>query len=73
MAQFNKGDIVNLKSGSPDMTVISIITNSSDDANIEMAYEAYKTKFGESDAFYVCKWFSNGSFKEEVFPEEAIE
>ena len=73
MSKFKKGDLVVLKSGSPDMTVVGVYEKNSSAYAESMAYEAYTQKFGECIAIYSCNWFEGNKKYEGVFPEESLE
>ena len=73
MAKYNRGDVVSLISGGMPMTVTGVFVNNTDDMNMNLAYEAYRMKFGgSSPAFYACSWFERKANKENVFPEESL-
>lgn len=73
MAKFKRGDIVSLISGGEPMTVTGVFVNNSNSIDMNMAYEAYRMKFGgESPAFYACAWFERKAKKEDAFPEESL-
>ena len=55
------------------MTITGVFVDNTDDININIAYEAYRKKFGgASPAFYSCSWFERKANKENVFPEESL-
>lgn len=54
---YNRGDIVKLKSGGPDMTVKEVITNSTTD---------------EFTGSYRCQWFAGKKLDMGVFPQESL-
>jgi len=54
---YNRGDIVKLKSGGPDMTVKEVITNSLTD---------------EFTGSYRCQWFAGKKLDMGVFPQESL-
>lgn len=73
MAQFNKGDIVCLKSGSPKMTITAVLTEDAESPQLRFYYIANKAKYGETPAMYICTWFDGVEDKEHLYPEEALE
>lgn len=73
MSKFKKGDLVILKSGGPDMTIVGIFEKNSSVYAESVAYEAYTEKFGECVAVYACNWFEGNKKYESAFPEESLE
>ena len=73
MPKYKRGDVVSLISGGMPMTITGVFIDNTDDININIAYEAYRKKFGgASPAFYSCSWFERKANKERVFPEESL-
>lgn len=72
MTKFNKGDVVRLKSGSPDMTISAVLCEDSESPQMKMQYFAQKTAFGNSTAFYLCSWFEGEENKSYIYPEETL-
>ena len=73
MAKYKRGDVVSLISGGVPMTVTGVFVDNSNDMNVNLAYEAYRLKFGgPSPAFYSCSWFERKANKQNVFPEESL-
>ena len=73
MAKYKRGDVVSLISGGIPMTVTGVFVDNTDDMSLNMAYEAYRLKFGgTSPAFYTCSWFERRANKEKTFPEESL-
>ncbi|HEY5536856.1 MAG TPA: DUF2158 domain-containing protein [Ignavibacteria bacterium] len=68
---FKTGDIVQLKSGGPNMTVNKIIGDSRDQKikNIELLLKASK---GYKDGDVKCQWFVNNELKEGYFTPETL-
>jgi uncharacterized protein YodC (DUF2158 family) len=67
---FVKGDIVQLKSGGPKMTVKGIVGNSSQ-ALSKLENKAYKIH-GIEDGTVICEWFLNNELKFGQFQSEMI-
>lgn len=72
MANFKLGDVVQLKSGGPLMTITLVAEEHSTNQTEMWAYEAYKNKFGLSSAYYGCVWFVGNKKEEGAFPEETL-
>lgn len=73
MAKYKRGDVVSLMSGGMLMTVTGVFIDNSNDMDLNLAFEAYRMRFGgTSPAFYACSWFERKAKKEDVFPEEAL-
>lgn len=73
MAKFNVGDVVQLNSGGPDMTVAAVYELESSNKELAQLYASNHTKYGDCAAFYMCQWFNNQDVKERVFPEEMLD
>ncbi len=68
MADFKVGDVVRLKSGGPDMTIIEIYGDSKNTPN---AYVARLKHRIEGDL--VCRWFDSGKQTVDFFgPNEVV-
>ena len=65
MAKFKVGDVVQLKSGGPDMTVMAVYESG-------VQYMACSNKYGDSEAFYNCAWFLDNKHSEIVYPEDTL-
>lgn len=73
MPKYKRGDIVSLISIGMPMTITGVFVDNTDDMNINIAYEAYRKKFGcASPAFYSCSWFERKANKENVSSEESL-
>lgn len=73
MPKYKRGDVVSLISGGIPMTITGVFVDNTDDIKMNIAYEAYRLKFGgASPAFYSCSWFERKANKESVFPEESL-
>ena len=65
---FKVGDIVHLKSGGPDMTVIKIIgTTTTADENF-----AYQQK-GYTTGDLICQWFMNDKLETSPFKPDTVD
>ncbi|WP_181309067.1 YodC family protein [Rufibacter sp. XAAS-G3-1] len=64
---FNIGDVVELKSGGPKMTIQKIVGKSTD----KMENFALKTA-GHSDGDLVCQWFINNKLETNIFKPETL-
>jgi uncharacterized protein YodC (DUF2158 family) len=66
--EFKIGDVVQLKSGGPEMTVENIVgvTTSKDQSFM------YKTA-GHSDGELICKWFSGSKLETGMFKPETVD
>jgi uncharacterized protein YodC (DUF2158 family) len=73
MALFNKGDIVRLKSGSPDMTITSVLTEDAETQQLRFNYIVNQQLYGNSPALYLCSWFVGTKVNSHLYPEEALE
>lgn len=74
MERNNAGDLVQLKSGGPVMTVSIVFEEDSDSMQIRFNYKANKMKYPEAEYIYVCSWFikdnhGNDQLKEALFPD----
>ncbi len=68
--KFNIGDIVQLKSGGPQMTVQRIIGSDSN-FMIKAADEFLKTQgFAEGDV--VCQWFNDNKLESGTFKQDSL-
>ena len=65
--KFNIGDLVELKSGGPEMTIHSIVGDSTN----EFESSIFITK-GYKEGDLICKWFLNGNVQSEIFKAETV-
>jgi uncharacterized protein YodC (DUF2158 family) len=69
--EYNIGDIVQLKSGGPQMTVQRIVGSDSSNLIIKAADEFMKTQgFKEGDI--VCQWFNGNKLESGTFKAEGL-
>jgi uncharacterized protein YodC (DUF2158 family) len=69
--RFNIGDIVQLKSGGPQMTIQRIIGSGDSNFMIKAADEFLKTQgFSEGDA--VCQWFNENKLESGTFKQDSL-
>lgn len=69
---FKVGDVVQLKSGGPDMTVQRIIGDSSNTmATKTQDYALKQAGYGEGDV--VCQWFFNNKLESGTFKTDMLE
>ena len=74
MERYNVGDLVQLKSGGPVMTVSIVLEENTDSNQIKFNYIANKMKYPEAEYMYSCSWFikdnrGNDELKEALFPD----
>jgi len=68
---YNLGDIVQLKSGGPQMTVQRIVGSDNSNLMIKAADEFMKTQgFREGDV--VCQWFNGNKLESGTFKAEGL-
>lgn len=71
MAIFKTGDVVQLKSGGPLMTVKRCIGDDSDHTMTTSLDEKYLVE-GFHNGDVICQWFENRTPKEGVFPAASV-
>lgn len=64
----NVGDVVQLKSGGPDMTVVRVL-----EANADPVGEIVMKQHGLKAGDVVCTWFDGETKEEAGFPASAVE
>jgi uncharacterized protein YodC (DUF2158 family) len=71
MEEFKIGDIVQLKSGGPKMTVQRVIGSNNNHIGLKATDEFYKIKgFEEGDL--ICQWFVGNSLKDGTFSAKSL-
>lgn len=71
MVKFKTGELVQLKSGGPKMTVRRIL-GSSEDVSFQMIDDYIKKIKGFNDGDVICQWFEGNELKDGAFPKESI-
>ena len=69
---FKIGDVVQLKSGGPQMTVQRIIGADNSNFMIQTADEFLKSQ-GFSDGDAICQWFNGNKLESETFKSESLD
>ena len=72
MPKFNKGDVVRLISGGPNMVIVAVFHEDAETPQLKFQYIANKTLYGNSPALYLCTWFDGVEDKEHLYPEESL-
>ncbi|WP_299134545.1 DUF2158 domain-containing protein [uncultured Tenacibaculum sp.] len=68
----NKGDVVRLKSGGPDMTIVRIIGVEQNNNRTVMA-DKIVVSAGYDNGDAICEWFDKTERKNEVFKISSLE
>jgi len=71
MEEIKIGEIVQLKSGGPKMTVQRIIGQSGDHIGVKAIDEYYKVK-GYKEGDVICQWFESNQLKDGVFAKASL-
>ncbi len=71
MEEIKIGDIVQLKSGSPKMTVQRFIGQGNDHIGVKAIDEYYKMK-GYKEGDVICQWFETNQLKDGVFAKASL-
>lgn len=71
MEELKIGDIVQLKSGGPRMTIQRFIGQGSEHFGVKAIDEYYKMK-GYKDGDAVCQWFEMNQLKDGVFTKASL-
>lgn len=72
MAKFRLGEIVQLRSGGPDMTVINVI-DGENPGQWKMHVMQWKSQNPSVKTWYQTQWFEGSNLKSDVFIEEVLE
>jgi uncharacterized protein YodC (DUF2158 family) len=71
MEQLKIGDIVQLKSGGPKMTVQRILGSDNSNLGLKAADEFLKMR-GFKDEDVICQWFEGSSLRDGTFKAESL-
>lgn len=71
MSEFKIGNVVKLKSGSPEMTVQRIMGQSEDMSH--KLFDEGQRRRGFKNGDIICQWFENNKPQMEVFSHESLE
>ena len=69
---FNTGDVVQLKSGGPDMTVQRLIGDKEKSHPMTSVADEYLRVKGYREGDPVCHWFVGAELKSEAFRQEML-
>lgn len=72
MAKFKLGEIVQLRSGGPEMTVINVI-DIENPGQWKMAAMQWKKENPAVSFWYQTQWFEGTALKKDFFIEEALD
>lgn len=72
MAKFSLGEIVQLRSGGPTMTVIAIIEKGNPGA-WAMHVRRWLQENPNAEVWYKTKWFEGTNLKEDIFIENSLD
>lgn len=72
MAKFKLGEIVQLRSGGPEMTVINVI-DGENPGQWKMYVLRWKAENPVVKVWYQTQWFDGPNLKKDVFIEEALD
>ncbi len=71
MKSVKTGELVQLKSGGPKMTVRRIIGGDTD-VSFQMVDDYIKRIKGFKDGDVICQWFEGNELKDGAFPKESL-
>lgn len=72
MAKFKLGEIVQLRSGGPQMTIINVI-DGENPGQWKMYVLRWKAENPAVKVWYQTQWFEGTNLKKDVFIEEALD
>lgn len=72
MEQFIKGNVVRLKSGGPEMTIVRVLGIEKGNARIEMQ-DKFMLSSGYDNGDLFCEWFEKTTRKNDVFKASSVE
>ncbi len=71
MEQLKMGDVVQLKSGGPKMTIQRIMGSDKSNFGVKAADEFLKLS-GYKDGDVICQWFEGNSLRDGTFKTESL-
>jgi uncharacterized protein YodC (DUF2158 family) len=71
MEEIKIGDIVQMKSGGPKMTIQRFIGHGNEHIGVKATDEFYKMR-GYKDGDVICQWFETNQLKDGVFAKASL-